>query len=148
VQYGVPRRGVPAPASLRRWAHAALAGRRRAAEVTLRVVGRAEGSELNQRYRGRPGPTNVLSFPFEAPPGVRSACLGDIVLCAPVVAEEAADQGKPPAAHWAHLVVHGILHLLGHDHQNEVEAARMEALEVRALRRLGVGDPYGDRDGP
>lgn len=112
------------------------------------MVGRAEGSDLNHRYRGRPGPTNVLSFPFEAPPGVRSACLGDIVLCAPVVAEEAADQGKPPADHWAHLVVHGILHLLGHDHHNEVEAARMEALEVRVLRRLGVGDPYGDRDGP
>ena len=145
VQYGVPRRGVPAPASFRRWVFAAL-GRRRRAEVTVRVVGRAEGTDLNERYRGKAVPTNVLAFPFEAPAGLRGAWLGDLVICAPLVAEEAAAQGKGLSDHWAHLVIHGILHLLGYDHQGEAEAAEMENLEVTLLRRLGVADPYGDTD--
>jgi probable rRNA maturation factor len=116
--------------------------------VTLRVVGREEGAGLNLRYRGKSGATNVLAFPLEAPPGLPGGGLGDVVICAPVVAEEAAQQGKAPAAHWAHLVIHGILHLLGHDHQTEAQAARMEAAEVEVLARLGFGDPYGDRDPP
>jgi probable rRNA maturation factor len=146
VQYGVPRKGLPGPASFRRWAEAALAGRRKEAEVAVRVVDRAEGAALNQRYRGKAGPTNVLSFPFEAPHGVDLPWLGDLVLCAPLVAEEALAQGKLPAAHWAHLVVHGILHLLGYDHQTEGEAAEMERIEVEVLRGLGFDDPYGDMD--
>jgi probable rRNA maturation factor len=148
VQYGCARQGVPSPASFQRWAEAALAGRREAAELAVRVVGEAEGADLNARYRGEAGPTNVLSFPFEAPPGVRLDHLGDLVICAPVVSAEARAQGKPAPAHWAHLVVHGILHLLGHDHDNPRTAAEMEGLEVQVLARLGIPDPYGDRDLP
>ena len=146
VQYAVPRKGLPGPASFRRWAEAALAGRRPGTEVTVRLVDGAEGAALNQRYRGKAGPTNVLSFPFEAPPGVDLPLLGDLVICVPVVAEEALAQGKPPAAHWAHLVVHGILHLLGYDHRSGSEATEMERIEVEVLRRLGFDDPYGDTD--
>ena len=146
VQYAVPRKGLPAAASFRRWAGAALAGRRAQAELVVRIVGRDEGAALNQRYRGKTGPTNVLSFPFEPPAGVELPWLGDLVVCAPVVAEEARAQGKAEAAHWAHLVVHGILHLLGHDHRTEAEARAMEQTEVEVLRRLGIDDPYGDRD--
>ncbi len=146
IQYAVPRRGLPAPASFRRWAVAALAGRRAEAQFSVRVVGEAEGAELNRRYRGKQGATNVLSFPFEVPSGVDLPWLGDLVICAPVVAREALAQGKPAGAHWAHLVVHGILHLIGYDHGTEAEAAAMERVEVEVLRGLGIDDPYSDRD--
>jgi len=137
VQYGVPRRGLPARASLERWARAAL---RRSAAVTVRFVGAAEGRALNRAYRGRDYATNVLTFAY---PGQGRSLSGDIVLCAPVVAREARDQGKPVAAHFAHLVVHGLLHLQGHDHDRDGAARRMEALERRILGALGYGDPYG-----
>jgi probable rRNA maturation factor len=146
VQYAVPRRDVPAPASFRRWASAALAGRRAEAQLSVRVVGETEGAELNLRYRGKPGPTNVLSFPFDAAPGVDLPWLGDLVVCAPVVAREALAQGKAARDHWAHLVVHGILHLVGYDHGTEAEAAAMERVEVEVLGGLGIDDPYADRD--
>ena len=146
VQYAVPRRGLPAPASVRRWVVAALVGRRAEAQVSVRVVGEAEGADLNHRYRGKQGPTNVLSFAFEAPPGVDLPWLGDLVVCAPVVEREARAQGKAPRDHWAHLVVHGILHLIGYDHGTEAEAAAMERVEVEVLRGMGIDDPYADRD--
>ncbi len=133
--------GLPGDAELEAWAGAALAGEG-PAEATLRIVDEEEGAALNQRYRGRQGPTNVLSFPFEAPPGVELPLLGDLVVCAPVVRREAREQGKPEAAHWAHMLVHGMLHLQGHDHQTEDEAARMEALERDILAGLGFPDPY------
>jgi probable rRNA maturation factor len=139
---------VPAPASFRRWAQAALAARREGAEVTVRVVGREESAALNQRYRGKAGPTNVLSFPWEGPAGIEAAYLGDLVICAPVVQSEAGAQAKAPAAHWAHLVVHGILHLLGFDHDQPAAAAEMERVETEVLGRLGVPDPYNDTDSP
>jgi len=129
---------LPAREAFEAWAAAALAGEDRdAAELTIRIVDAAESAELNRRYRHRSGPTNVLSFPFEAPPGIELPLLGDLVICAPVVAREAAAQGKPAAAHWAHMVVHGILHLLGYDHLEEEEAAGMEALETVILARMG-----------
>jgi probable rRNA maturation factor len=146
VQYAVPRRGLPGPVSVRRWAAAALGGRRTEAQLSVRIVGEAEGAELNHRYRGKPGPTNVLSFPFDAAPGVDLPWLGDLVLCAPVVEREALTQGKAARHHWAHLVVHGILHLVGYDHGTEAEAAAMERVEVEVLGRLGIDDPYADRD--
>ncbi len=127
---------------VRRWVTAALADRRRRAQVSLRVTGRDEMSELNRRYRGRQGPTNVLSFPAELPAEVRTPLLGDIVICAPVVAEEARAQGKPALAHWAHLVVHGTLHLIGYDHVEASDARRMEAVETDVLAGLGYADPY------
>ncbi|GAB3741539.1 rRNA maturation RNase YbeY [Silanimonas algicola] len=146
VSYGLPRRGLPAAASVRRWVEAALAGQRRAIELAVRYVDSDEGRALNRDYRGKDYATNVLSFPVELPPGVRSPLLGDLVICAPVVALEALGQDKPLAHHHAHLVVHGVLHLLGMDHEcSEAEAEAMEARERTILRRLGIPDPYAER---
>ncbi len=130
----------PAPEQLRHWAEAALEGR--CAGVSLRIVDEAEITDLNQRFRRRQGPTNVLSFPYENPPGVPLAFLGDVVICAPVVAQEARAQGKSEAAHWAHMVVHGILHLRGFDHLLPQDAELMEAKERDILAKLGFPDPY------
>ena len=144
VQVASDAGGVPGRSELARWARAA--GAARAAETrecTLRVVDEAEGAALNERYRAGRGATNVLAFPFEAPPGITLPLLGDVVVCAPVAEREAREQGVEPVAHWAHLVVHGVLHLLGLDHRCEDEAARMQAEESRVLTRLGFADPYG-----
>ncbi len=143
VQYGVARTGLPATSTIRRWAQAALKGlpRRRAA-LGVRLVSAAESTSFNARFRHRRHPTNVLSFPFEAPPGARSENLGDLIICAPVVRREARQQNKPVRAHWAHLVVHGILHLRGYDHQNRQDATVMEKMETRILRELGYANPY------
>ena len=142
VSCGVPRAGIPAPASFRKWAAAAVEGRIRKADVAIRVVGEKEGRALNHRYRGKDYATNVLSFPAELPEGVNLPLLGDLVICAPVVAREAAEQGKPLAAHYAHLTVHGVLHLLGLDHEDEREAEAMERFEREILADLGLPDPY------
>lgn len=130
----------PSEAALRRWVIAALEGR--PAEVSLAIVDEAAITALNRRFRQRDGSTNVLSFPFEVLPGVPLAFLGDVVICAPVVAREAAAQGKPEAAHFAHMVVHGVLHLRGFDHQTPEQAEVMEAREREILARLGFQDPY------
>ncbi len=145
LQIALDLPGLPAESDFRRWAEAALAGAgyARDAQLTIRVVNEAEGAALNETYRHKPGPTNVLSFPFAAPPQVESPLLGDIVICAPVVLREAVVQGKTPEAHWAHLVAHGVLHLLGYDH-DEAHAEAMESLEIRILAELGYPDPYGD----
>lgn len=127
-------RGVPSPQSLRGFALAALP--RRALEMTIRIVDEPESRTLNHQYRGKDKPTNVLSFHGEA--GV----LGDLVICAPVVAREADEQHKTLRSHWAHMVVHGCLHLQGYDHEQETDAERMEAREVRILRTLGFDNPY------
>lgn len=146
VSYATPRRGVPSPASFRRWVAAALDWRIREADLSVRIVGEDEGRALNRHYRGKDYATNVLSFPAELPEGlpegVRLPLLGDLVICAPVVAREAAEQGKPLNAHYAHLTVHGALHLLGWDHEDEADAEAMEALECEILAGLGVADPY------
>jgi len=143
VQYGVARAGLPADFALRRWARAALKGlRRRRVALGLRIVGGAESAALNNRFRRKSHPTNVLSFPFEAPPGTRSDFLGDLVICAPVVRREARVQRIPVNAHWAHMVVHGILHLRGYDHRKRQDAAVMEKMEIRLLKELGYANPY------
>ena len=142
VQRASRARPLPSPASLARWARAALPARARgAAEITVRLVDTRESAALNARYRQKQGPTNVLSFEQALPPG-QSGLAGDLVICAPVVAREARAQGKPVRAHWAHMVVHGILHLRGYDHMDETGAEAMEALEIRLLKRLGFPDPY------
>ena len=144
LSYAAPRRGVPTPASFRRWAEATLHGarHRKATELSIRIVGAREGRVLNRQYRGKDYATNVLSFPVELPRGITSPLLGDLVICAPVVVREAREQGKSPRNHYAHLTVHGVLHLLGFDHLDERDAVRMEALETRILAELGIADPY------
>jgi probable rRNA maturation factor len=148
VEYALPRAGLPAAVSFRKWVAAALAGRIREADLALRVVGTKEGRALNRHYRGKDYATNVLSFPAELPEGlpegVKLPLLGDIVLCAPVVAREAREQKKSLAAHYAHLTVHGTLHLLGWNHEDAREADCMEQLEREILAELGIGDPYAD----
>jgi len=149
INYGLPRKGVPAAASFRKWVAAALADRAGEADVAIRVVDEEEGRSLNRQYRGKDHPTNVLSFPADRPEGlpegVKLPLLGDLVICAPVVEREAREQGKPLAAHYAHLTVHGVLHLLGWDHENDRDAGRMEQREREILARLGIGDPYIER---
>jgi len=142
VSYGLPRAGLPAAVSFRRWAAAAAQGRIKRADLAIRLVDAKEGRALNRHYRGKDYPTNVLSFPVELPKGVVLPLLGDLVICAPVVAREALEQGKPLAAHYAHLTVHGVLHLLGMDHDDEREADAMEQLERDILANLGLPDPY------
>jgi len=142
VQIATRRAGVPHARSFARWANVALArgsARRKSrdTELTIRVVGAAESRKLNRTWRRKDKPTNVLSFAAEAP------VLGDLAICAPVVAREAREQGKSPSAHWAHMVVHGVLHLLGYDHENDRDAQRMEAREANILAQLGMPNPYG-----
>ncbi|MEN1943373.1 rRNA maturation RNase YbeY [Luteimonas sp. MJ293] len=148
VAYAIPRKGIPAAISFRRWATAALAGRIREADLAIRIVDESEGRALNRHYRGKDYATNVLSFPAELPEGLpedfHMPLLGDLVICAPVVAREAREQGKSPAAHYAHLTVHGTLHLLGWDHDDDREAEAMEQLEREILDALGIADPYLD----
>ena len=142
VQRASRARGLPGAASITDWSRAALAGSGPgAADVTVRLVDEAESADLNKRYRGKRGATNVLSFTYDLPHG-KDGLAGDLVICAPVVQREAAQQDKRPRAHWAHMVVHGILHLRGFDHIRETDAKTMEALEIRILRRLGFSDPY------
>jgi probable rRNA maturation factor len=135
VQYACHREGLPLRADFVRWARAALDG---GGEVTIRLVDPDEGQELNRDYRGKDYATNVLSFPYETEPVV----MGDLVICPAVVAREATEQGKPLEAHYAHLTVHGMLHLQGWDHEDDADAEAMEAEETRILAGLGYSDPY------
>jgi len=144
-----PGEEVPEPARLRHWVRTTLRHQgRRSAEIGVRIVDEAEGQMLNVRYRLRDSAqaraTNVLAFPADLPDWMDQSLLGDLVICAPVVAREAIEQGKAPAAHWAHMLVHGTLHLLGHDHRDDAEAGRMEALETEILGALGFPPPYRD----
>jgi probable rRNA maturation factor len=143
IQYAVTGAGIPPEQAIRVYArHALEEADADEAELTVRIVDEAEIMALNSEYRGKPGATNVLSFPYEPMPGVSTALLGDVVICAPVVAAEAVAQGKTLEAHWAHIVIHGVLHLLGYDHRQESGALAMEALEKRLLAGLGYTDPY------
>ncbi|MDR9435958.1 MAG: rRNA maturation RNase YbeY [Thiohalophilus sp.] len=133
----------PGDADIHRWVSAALrAEKRKNAELTVRIVDEAESAELNEQYRHKSGPTNVLSFPFECPPEVELNLLGDLVISAPVVQREAKEQGKQETAHWAHMVVHGTLHLLGYDHLQQDEAEAMERREISIMEELGYTNPY------
>jgi probable rRNA maturation factor len=132
---------APEPGALRRWARAAAGAV--TGEITIRIVEEAESAALNSQYRSKDGPTNVLAFPGDAAPLPDvDLPLGDLVVCAPVVLREAEAQGKPPEAHWAHMVVHGTLHLRGYDHGTDEEAGVMEARERELLAGLGFADPY------
>lgn len=136
---------VPTDIQLTRWAKAALDTRCEQAEITIRIVNTTEGAALNAQYRHKDNATNVLSFSYTPPTGMEALLLGDIVICALVVAAEAKDQQKPLQAHWAHMVVHGVLHLLGYDHEQDMDAVIMEALENTILKALDFEPPYGER---
>ena len=133
---------LPSEQQLTDWVSAALKNRMAQAELSIRIVSPEESQELNHQYRGKDKPTNVLSFPFEMPEGIELDLLGDLVVCAEVVAREATEQNKPLFNHWCHMVVHGVLHLLGFDHINSEEAEEMEQLEREILATLEIPDPY------
>ncbi len=135
---------LPSPAQMQAWVSAALdaAKAKPDAEISLCVVDEAESQSLNHQYRHKNNPTNVLSFPADLPPELGLPLLGDLVVCAPVVTREAGEQGKTRDAHWAHMLVHGTLHLLGYDHLDDAEAEAMESLETRIITQLGFAAPY------
>jgi probable rRNA maturation factor len=143
VQNHAGRKGVPVARSFEQWVHAALAGRRTGrVEIGIALFAEAEARRLNRDYRGKDYATNVLSFPYAPVRGERSSMLGDLAICPAVVAREARAQRKHVRDHFAHLTVHGALHLIGYDHENARDAEHMEAIERRVLAGLGIADPY------
>lgn len=132
---------LPDDDDFRLWAGLALKDRP-GHELTIRLVDEEESQNLNRDYRHKDSPTNVLSFPADLPPELNIPLLGDLVICAPVVEHEAREQHKPLQAHWAHMVIHGCLHLIGYDHMDDAEAVEMEAYERLLLAQLGIADPY------
>lgn len=132
----------PTPEQFQCWVDAALADIDQNTEIVIRIVHEAESAELNERYRHKPGPTNILSFPADVPDEIDLDLLGDLVICAPVVEREAEQQHKPVLDHWAHIVVHGVLHLLGYDHIDDDEAEVMESKEIAILNKLHITNPY------
>ena len=145
LQLACDATNLPDETQLQGWVEAALQGRYEGGELCIRVVEPSESQALNLQYRGKDKPTNVLSFPFEVPEGIELDLLGDLVICAEVVASEAAEQQKPLFDHWAHLVIHGTLHLLGYDHIKDEDAEEMETLERQLLANLSIPDPYQER---
>ncbi len=142
LQNAAPHANVPARSQFECWAQAIRSAEDRPQEVAVRIVDEEEMTRLNQHYRHKAGPTNVLSFPAELPADIDLPFLGDVVICAPVVIDQARQQGKPEQSHWAHMIVHGILHLQGYDHINEADARQMESLEIQIMQQLGFENPY------
>ncbi|MBX3708718.1 MAG: rRNA maturation RNase YbeY [Gammaproteobacteria bacterium] len=144
IQLATNKTLVPKRSLLKKWAQKALSRKIESGEITIRIVDSEEMSELNHTYRHKTGPTNVLSFPFTLPENINLdiPMLGDIVICAEIVNKEAKEQHKSQQAHWAHMIVHGIFHLLGYDHEKESEAIVMEALEIEIMQSLGFANPY------
>ncbi|MEZ8167332.1 rRNA maturation RNase YbeY [Vibrio sp. 10N.261.49.A5] len=134
--------GLPTELDIQLWLDKTIPQFQENAELTVRIVDTQESHQLNHEYRGKDKPTNVLSFPFEAPPGIELDLLGDLIICRQVVEKEAEEQSKPLLAHWAHMVVHGSLHLLGYDHIEDDEAEEMESLETEIMQSMGFEDPY------
>ncbi|CAA9889952.1 putative metal-dependent hydrolase [Candidatus Methylobacter favarea] len=134
----------PGRRQIQRWVDAVLAGSRKTHSCVIRIVNEQESARLNQQYRHKQGPTNILSFPVEVPNGIELDLLGDLVICAPLVKKEALEQQKLLAHHWAHMIVHGVLHLLGYDHIDENEAEQMENKEIAILKKLKISNPYAE----
>jgi probable rRNA maturation factor len=148
VQRSSASDSIPDNQQFQLWVEAALAGKPEKSALAIRVVDEQEARRFNQEYRNKDYATNVLSFPLELPKGlpeeIRQAQLGDLLICAPVVAREAKQQCRSEVDHWAHLTIHGVLHLLGYDHEQQAEAVLMETLETEILASLGISDPYQD----
>ncbi len=144
IQVIFESKGQPDRQQIQLWVDAALADFEQDTEIVVRIVDEQESAELNQQYRHKSGPTNILSFPVDLPVGVELNLLGDLVVCAPVLEKEAQEQGKLLAHHWAHIVVHGMLHLLGYDHIDESDAELMESKEIAILNKLNINNPYSE----
>lgn len=145
IQSASSSEDAPDEQSIKRWVSAALHLKAGDTELSIRIVDEPEAKTLNETYRGASGPTNVLSFPFDEKTPEPLPLIGDIVICAPVVAREAEEQNKALNAHWAHMIIHGVLHLLGYDHQNETDANLMESLETEIMQGLGFPPPYSSQ---
>ena len=135
-------KGQPGQEQIQQWVDTALEDFNQNTEIVVRIVDEQESAALNERYRLKPGPTNILSFPVEAPEGIELDLLGDLVVCAPVLEKEALEQHKTLTEHWAHIIVHGVLHLLGYDHVDDDEAELMEDKEIAILKQLNIKNPY------
>ncbi len=142
IQLATQSDNLPDEKQFQLWIDAVLADDQQDREVVIRIVDEAEMTALNESYRQKTGPTNILSFPFQPPPQIESNLLGDLIICAPVIDKEAKQQNKKVLDHWAHIVVHGMLHLLGYDHLTEEEAQVMESLEINILQSLHISNPY------
>ncbi len=142
LQIRTSRSFIPSRYYFQRWINKALLNRTSHSEITLRLVGKKESTFLNETFRRKKGPTNILSFPFEPPPDIYSPLLGDLVICAALVNQEATQQRKTRLAHWAHLVIHGCLHLIGYDHISAEDTLKMETLEIQLLEELAYENPY------
>ena len=142
VQYGLDENGLPTADEFIFWAEAALEDIDTELELSIRIVDEAEAAQLNEKWRDKKGATNVLSFAAEFAEEIQPRPLGDVVICAPIIAREAIEQKKPVDDHWAHMVIHGTLHLLGYDHVETQEIEKMEALEIKLLNQLKIDNPY------
>ena len=142
VQVASRAEHIPTEERFQSWVNTALQGTDKSNEICIRIVDEEEAAELNSKWRDKDGPTNVLSFPVDTPPEIEPRLLGDVIVCAQVVAREADEQDKPAEHHWAHLVIHGTLHLLGYDHINEEDAVIMESREAELLELLKIENPY------
>ena len=142
IQHICKSKDQPDQEQIQRWVDAALDGFNQDTEIVVRIVDEQESAELNQQYRHKSGPTNILSFPVEIPEGIELNLLGDLVVCAPVLEKEALEQHKTLTDHWAHIIVHGVLHLLGYDHIDEIQAELMENKEITILNTLSIKNPY------
>jgi probable rRNA maturation factor len=144
IQAVFESKGQPDQQQIQLWVDTALSDFDQDTEIVVRIVDEPESAELNEQYRHKSGPTNILSFPVDLPEGIELNLLGDLVICAPVLEKEALEQGKLLAHHWAHIIVHGVLHLLGYDHVDETEAELMENKEIAILNKLNINNPYSE----
>jgi len=142
IQIATQSSDFPTERQFQLWVDTVLSDQSQDSEIVIRLVDDAESAVLNEQYWHKKGPTNILSFPFEAPEGLEMDLLGDLVICVPLIAKEAAEQNKLPEHHWAHIIIHGVLHLLGYDHIEEIEAEEMESLEIKLLKLLNIANPY------
>ncbi len=136
---------LPTPEQFKIWVDAVLTDTSQDSEIVIRIVDEAEMIQFNEQYRGKKGATNILSFPFDSPEGADSQLLGDLLVCAPIVELEAKQQNKALDHHWAHMIIHGVLHLIGYDHINDMDAEEMEALEIKILIKIKIDNPYEEQ---